>query len=135
MIRQSALDIEVPGWDQLTGYGLVDAKGALTADPNWYLVVKIQAIQAVKEQGQPVVQVVGTVEGSRLADYEIQLGKGKEPTDWSTVAKKPGRKIVSGEVVRLKPADFGAPGTWTVRLIARDKDDRTRETRGVVTLR
>ena len=134
MISQSARDIEVPGWDQFTGYGLVDARGALTADPNWYLVGKIQALRGVQEAGQPVVEVAGTVDGSSLAGYEVQVGKGKKPKDWRTVAKKPGRKISSGVVALLKPADFGAPGTWTVRLVVRDRGGRTREARAVITL-
>ena len=134
MISQSARDIEVPGWDQFTGYGLVDARAALTADPNWYLVGKIQALRGVQEAGQPVIEVAGTVDGSSLAGYEVQVGKGKEPKDWRTVAKKPGRKISSGVVARLKPADFGAPGTWTVRVVARDRKGKTRESRAVITL-
>ncbi|MDV2502326.1 MAG: S8 family peptidase [bacterium] len=134
MISQSARDIEVPGWDQFTGYGLVDARAALTADPNWYLVGKIHALKGVQEAGQPVIEVAGTVDGSALAGYEVQVGKGKKPKDWRTVAKKPGRKITSGVVARLKPADFGAPGTWTVRLVVRDRGGRTRESRAVITL-
>ena len=135
MIRQSARDIEVPGWDQFTGYGLVDARAALTADPGWYIVAKIHSLKGVQEAGQPVVEVVGTVEGSNLAGYEIQLGKGKEPKEWRTVAKKPRRKVVHNVVARLKAADFGAPGAWTVRLVARDRKGQTRESRAVITLR
>lgn len=134
MIVQSAQDIETPGWDLGTGFGLVDARGALTADPNWYLVAKIHALKGSQEGGQPVVQVVGTVEGSRLAGYEVSLGSGKEPKEWKTVRKKPAKKVAGDVLARLKPADFGAPGTWNVRLLVRDKGGRTRESQQVIEL-
>ncbi|MFQ5894019.1 MAG: S8 family serine peptidase, partial [Nitrospinota bacterium] len=134
MIRQSARDIETPGWDQFTGYGLVDARGALEADPDWFLEAKIHALRPAQVAGQPVVEVVATVDGSRLAGYEIQLGEGKAPSAWRTVAKKPGRKVVRGLVASLKPADFGGPGAWAVRIIARDRSGQTRESRGIITL-
>ncbi len=135
MITQNARDIEIPGWDQFTGYGLVDARAALTADPDWYLVAKIHALQGAMEEGKPVVQVLGTIDGSALAGYEVHVGEGKgEPKEWRTVAKKPAKKVVSGLAAKLTPADFGGPGTWTVRIVARDKGGRTRESRGVITL-
>src|SRR5258706_3848716 len=37
MLMMSADDIEAPGWDQLTGYGLVNARQAIEADPDYYL--------------------------------------------------------------------------------------------------
>jgi hypothetical protein len=81
------------------------------------------------------VQVVGTVDGSALAGYEVQLGQGKEPKEWRTVSKEPGRKVISDVVARLKPADFSGPGQWTVLLVAKDKGGRTRESRGAITIK
>jgi hypothetical protein len=135
MIRQSAQDIEVPGWDQFTGYGLVDARAALTANPDWHLVAKIHGLQGAEEAGGPVVHVLGTVEGSSLAGYQVQVGEGKEPKEWRTVSKQPPKEVSGGKVATLKPSDFGGPGTWTVRIVARDKKGRTRESRGVLNLK
>ena len=33
---------ESPGWDQLTGYGRLNARKALEADPNYYLYCEVQ---------------------------------------------------------------------------------------------
>ena len=107
---------------------------AVAAQPAGAVVVDMLVISTLGNPVPGFTFVSNWPDGPGLAGYEVQVGKGKKPKDWRTVAKKPGRKISSGVVALLKPADFGAPGTWTVRLVVRDRGGRTREARAVITL-
>ena len=44
ILEQSASDIETPGVDQFTGYGLLDAKAALEAERSFFIAATITGI-------------------------------------------------------------------------------------------
>ena len=59
ILTQSARDIDVPGVDQFTGYGLLDARAALTQPAGFFLEVGIAGVEVVhqlirKEDGEIV---------------------------------------------------------------------------------
>ncbi len=129
MILESADDVEVPGWDHLSGAGRLNAAAALKADPNYFLTAKVSEVSAAEIKGKPVIQVSGTAVGSRLEKYEIQIGQGENPTKWKTVAKEKNRSVPSGVLATFPVKEITATGTWTVRLVAED-GVKTKEARG-----
>ncbi|MDX1736360.1 MAG: S8 family serine peptidase, partial [Halioglobus sp.] len=57
MLLQSAVDIERPGVDPLSGYGRLDAAAALAADPDFYIEALITGVATARQDGALVVQV------------------------------------------------------------------------------
>lgn len=129
MLIESADDLEVPGWDQLTGAGRLNAVDALKADPNYFLTAKVLEVSAIEVKGKTVIQISGTATGSRLEKYEIQIGQGETPTKWKTVAKEKSKSVQDGVLATFPVKELTATGTWTVRLVAED-GVKTKEARG-----
>jgi subtilisin family serine protease len=134
MLMMSADDIETPGWDQLTGYGMVNARKALEADPNYYLYAELHRIAPAREGGRTVIQVFGTAMGSDWGDYRLEVGQGENPTSWKPAGKAAGGQVKENLLGTLTQGDFGGSGRWTVRLVALDKKGLTRESRSSITL-
>jgi subtilisin family serine protease len=134
MLLMSADDIEAPGWDLLTGYGIVNARKALEADPNYYLYAELHRIAPAQEGGRTVIQVFGTAMGSDWGDYHFEVGQGENPTSWHPAGKAVGGQIKDNLLGTLTQGDFGASGRWTVRMVAQDKKVLTRESRSSITL-
>ena len=53
ILQQTAKDVEVPGVDQYTGYGVVDAAAALRAKPGFFIQSYIQKVNVVRHDGGP----------------------------------------------------------------------------------
>ena len=129
MLMMSAEDIEAPGWDQLTGYGLVNARKALEADPDYYLYAELHRIAPAREGNRTIIQVFGTAMGSQWGEYRIEVGQGENPASWRSVGRLTGGQIKDDLLANLTPQDFGGTGRWTVRLVAEDKKGLVRESR------
>jgi subtilisin family serine protease len=129
VLLESADDMEVPGWDQFTGAGRVNAVAALKADPTYFLMARIHDVSVAQLGGKPAIQVTGTAIGSRLQYYEIQIGQGAEPSKWKTVAKEKGKSVEDGILAAFPVKEITSKGEWTVRLVAAD-GIKTKEARG-----
>jgi subtilisin family serine protease len=133
-LLMSADDIEAPGWDQVTGYGRVNARKALEADPDYYLYAEMHSVAPAREGGRTVVQAFGTVVGSHFGDYHLEVGQGENPTSWRNAGQVAGGQVKDNLVGTLTQGDFAGGGKWTVRLVAQDKKGMTRESRWLLTL-
>ncbi len=134
MLLMSADDVETPGWDQLTGYGRLNARKALEADPDYFLFAELHKAAPVKDAGRVVLQVSGTASGSRFAGYHLEIGQGENPASWRRAGKLAAGQVQDGILGTLGFEDFGAPGRWSVRLVAQDSRNFTRESRVSLTL-
>ncbi len=134
MLLMSADDIETPGWDLLTGYGRLNARKALEADPDYYLYAELHQVTPAREGSQTVIQLFGTVMGSHWGGYYLEVGQGEEPQSWRKAGKSVGGQVDDGLLATLNQSDFGGKGKWTVRLVAQDKKGMTRESRTAMTV-
>lgn len=127
LIRQTADDQadagqgEREGWDRLTGWGRVNAYEAvrrvrpdtlppetnITA-PGWYRPLRGAA------------RVAATVRArTGPARWELEIGRGEEPSSWRALAS--GRTRAAGRAGRVRALVRGlTPGGWTLRLRSRD---------------
>jgi hypothetical protein len=133
-LLMSADDVDAPGWDQLTGYGRLNARKALEADPNYYLYTELHRVAPARDGGRTVIQAFGTVMGSDLASYRLEVGQGDNPTNWRQAGKLEGGQMKDKLLGTLTQGDFGGGGKWTIRLVATDKKGMTRESRTNLTL-
>jgi subtilisin family serine protease len=134
MLLMSTDNVESPGWDQLTGYGRLNARKALEADPDYYLYAELHRVAPAKEGGRTVIQAFGTATGSHWGDYHLEVGQGENPTAWRQAGKAVGGQIKDNLLSTLTQGDFGGSGKWTVRLVTQDKKGLTRESRAGITL-
>jgi subtilisin family serine protease len=134
MLLMSADDVEAPGWDQLSGYGRVNARKALEADREYYLYAELHRVAPAKETGRTIVQVLGTAAGSDWGNYRVEIGQGEDPATWRQAGKLAGGQVKDGLLGTLTQGDFGAGGKWSVRVVAQDKKGRTKESRTSITL-
>lgn len=130
MLLESADDIGLPGWDHYFGAGRLNAYKALKADPDYFLTAKVNEVVVAQDDGEMVIQVLGTAAGSELEEIEIQLGQGETPTEWKTVFDD-GDAVVNGLVGTFPVSEFTDVGKWSVRIIVKD-DNQTKEARGSI---
>lgn len=129
-LLMSAEEIEVPGWDQYTGQGLLNAKKAITADPDYYLFTRISRLAPARRGGQVYIDVFGKAEGSEFTERRLQIGFGEkpEPDDWITVQQST-EAVTAGQLGSIPASRFSKAGVWTVRVLAQDKRKLSRESR------
>ena len=129
MLRQSARDISVPGWDQYTGYGLLDATAALKADPEFYLIAKITGVKVIQQGNKVLLGVQGTVDADQLSEAWIEIGAGKDPKEWKRVSREIKKSVVKGQLDAVPAKHFGGAKQWIIRLIGKHQNGKQREAR------
>jgi len=129
MLMMSADDVETPGWEQLTGYGRLNARKALEADPDYYLYAELHRLAPGRQGNQPVIEAFGTAGGSHFGDYRIEVGEGENPAQWRRGGKPAGGQIKDGRLGILTAQDFGKAGKWSIRIVAQDDKGQRRESR------
>jgi len=134
ILTQSARDIAVPGVDQYTGYGLLDARAALVQPPESFLEVGIADVAVVQRKGKPVLQILGTVNADRLDRAWIEIGEGSDPQSWKKVSKTIKDTVDGGALDELEVKHFSGSSQWTLRLIGTHKSGQQREARFVLDL-
>ncbi|RME49850.1 MAG: hypothetical protein D6790_21985 [Caldilineae bacterium] len=135
MIIQSARDVDVPGIDQYTGYGLIDAEAALDADPGFFITARISGVRVVQDEGKLAVEILGLADADHFGSAHMEIGKGEEPARWSRPSWKVERVAEGPGVLARLPADaFRKAPVWTLRLVVRHLSGKTRESRFILRL-
>jgi subtilisin family serine protease len=135
MLLMSCRDIETRGWDQLTGYGLLDARKALRADPDYYAYAKIARVAPTRRGGRVYIRVYGQAEGSELEGRWLQIGFGDNPGKdaWVTVGHAKDQ-VADGLLGEIPVDRFDRRGKWTIRLLTRDRRKLVRGARATLNL-
>jgi subtilisin family serine protease len=133
ILINSARDIETPGYDNLSGWGLVDARAALRADPATDLEAYIDSVGLVQVSGGYAVQVKGTATADKFKTAYIELGSGKTPASWTRIGDALGTAVVDGVVGSIPQSKLGK-GVWTIRLVVVHQDGHEREARYDLTI-
>ena len=134
MILQSARDIDTPGVDQFTGYGLLDAVAALKTDPEFFVAAHIEGVSVVQKDGAPHVRVTGSADADRFDRAWIEIGAGENPKKWTKVSRKIKKPVRNGTLDDLEAKHFGGAKQWTLRVITRHKNGKQRENRFLLKL-
>jgi len=134
MLLQSARDIDLPGVDGNTGYGLLDAKAALAADPAFFVEAAITGLSVVKKDDGPYVRVTGTAAADRLKDARIEIGEGENPTAWLAVGSPIQASVNAGVLAEIPASSFRTAKVWTVRVVTAHVGGRAREGRFILRL-
>lgn len=127
MLLNSSVDIDRVGIDNFTGYGMLDAKAALEADPEYYIDARISGAKLVQVQDQQAIQILGTADANDFKFGQISIGQGENPEKWATVKTKITEPQIDGSLILLPARVFGSSPKWTVRLIVEDEAGNKRQ--------
>ncbi|MDX1735950.1 MAG: S8 family serine peptidase, partial [Halioglobus sp.] len=116
MLLHSARDLDTPGRDIATGYGLLDVGAALDADPAFYVEAAINTVQVTKRDGRTLVQVLGTADADAYAGAALRLGAGEAPDRWQDAGEGPGSAVVDGLLAEIDAARFAGAARWVIEL-------------------
>lgn len=130
----SARDIDEPGVDRFTGYGLLDAAAAIGADPAGFISVAISGVAVGAIDGTPAAIVTGTAVAGKPATAFLELGRGENPKDWKRVAKV-SPPVEDGELARIPASAFAGASEWNLRLVVTNAAGKRLETRFLIKLR
>ncbi len=84
VLRQSAKDIWLPGFDTYFGYGRIDALGSLQIN-----TLPLEALITAPSQisnGINQIQIKGTAAGVEFQKYVLEWGAGDNPSSWTNIA-------------------------------------------------
>lgn len=133
MLLHSARDIETPGWDQYTGYGLLDVSAALAADPRRYIQSRILGVSGKQVGKDVLLEVSGRAQSDRFRRAWIEAGRGEMPREWVRVAEV-GKPVDRGPLALISPQRLQGSADWTLRLMVEREDGTRRESRFKLTL-
>jgi subtilisin family serine protease len=129
IIKSTARDVGTPGVDQYTGYGVIDAKAALKAPKNYFLLAGINRVEVVQKSGAQAVRIRGTADANELKAARVEIGQGEEPQSWKSIgpaAKSAGPDATLSDI----PASaFTGSKVWQIRVIVEHKNGSQREAR------
>ena len=134
VLEQSARDIEAPGIDRLTGFGVVDARAALAADPAYFVDAAIPDVRSIDVDGHAYLDVLGLADANEFASASLEIGEGASPASWTAVGAQLVEAVTNGSVGRIPVGQLSAVPTWTIRLVVRHANGSAREARYIIDL-
>lgn len=134
MILNSARDIDVPGIDRNTGYGLIDARAALATDPSFFIDAQISGVSLANAAGARVVRVAGTADADKFAGARVEIGAGDSPAAWTRIGNDLMSVVRAGDLAEIPVSSLGGSRRWTIRIVVRHENGREREARYVLNL-
>jgi subtilisin family serine protease len=128
ILKQSATDIDVPGVDQYSGFGLVNAAAALESSPEFFIQSLIERVEVAQGESGPVVQVFGTADADLFQKATIAIGAGDDPVSWKDVVEV--KQFVKNGLLGSIPANhFIGAKVWMIRLTTEHRSGAKREFR------
>lgn len=129
MVLNSAKDIETPGIDNYTGYGLLDAAAAIAADPAYFIEARIDRVDVFRRNGKVALRLTGTADANAFRQATVMIGQGVTPTKWLRIDRPITRPVVGGTLIDLPASMFGDAKDWTLRLVTEHGSGSKREAR------
>ncbi|HUP48243.1 MAG TPA: S8 family peptidase [Thermoanaerobaculia bacterium] len=127
MLLQSAEDVDIPGKDRHTGYGVLDARAALAADPEFFIEAEISGVGVVVRDGTQLIQVSGTADSDRFGRAWLELGVGKAPEAWKPVGEPVQRPVRDDLLGEIPARELAGSAHWKLRVTVERDDGRRRE--------
>ncbi|HYM35425.1 MAG TPA: S8 family serine peptidase, partial [Steroidobacteraceae bacterium] len=134
IISQSARDIEAPGVDALTGYGLVDAQAALAWDADVWLEARIDAVDLSMRDGATRVCVLGTADADQFVNAHLRAAPERYPNDWIELTTPVTKSIRNNVLAEFDPWLLRGSRRWILQLVVSHANGKQREARFIADL-
>jgi hypothetical protein len=130
VLRQSARDLGSPGFDPATGYGLLDARAALRADPAYYLEARIDRVEVAGGGGAPArLRVIGSADADLFQNARLEVAPAGAPERWIQAGGALNSPVRAGTLAELDPQLLDGAPRWLLRLVVRHASGAARESR------
>ena len=126
---QSADDVDVPGRDNYSGYGLLNVSAAINSPTAFFVDSVITDVGVLQNDDGVFVRVTGTAAADEFDAAYIEIGAGENPEEWKPVSGRISRSIVDGVLGDIEAANLAGSSQWTIRLVTVHKNGRQREAR------
>jgi hypothetical protein len=113
ILFQTAEDIEFPGKDKYAGFGMLDARTALSVDPQFFVTAAIDRAQLVQvEGGGSRLRIIGTADAEMFKRAWLQIGAGENPASWKSVGSKLKFPVRNGTLGSIPRREFRGSELW-----------------------
>ena len=129
IIKSTARDVGVPGVDQFTGYGIIDARAALSAPKDYFLFAGINRVELVRKDGGQAVRVHGVADANALKSARLEIGQGEAPKTWKSAGPAQQTGSAVGPLGDIPAAALAGAKVWQIRVIVTHENGSTREAR------
>jgi subtilisin family serine protease len=129
IIRSTARDVGTPGVDQYTGYGIIDARAALSAPKDYALLAGISRVEVVQKTGAQTVRVRGLADANDFKAARIEVGVGDAPTTWTVIGPAKQSSDADGVLGDIPATAFKGSPIWQIRLVVSHGNGASREVR------
>jgi subtilisin family serine protease len=114
LLYETAEDIEFPGKDKYAGHGMVDAKAALSAEPDFFITAEISSLEFQQTEDKDQIRVVGSIDAQAFKRAWLEIGAGENPARWKAVGQKRKRAIENGTLSTIDLSEFAGSDLWQV---------------------
>ncbi len=135
ILVQTAEDIEFPGKDKYAGFGMLDARTALSVDPDFFVTAAIDGVRLVESDGRRKLEVTGTADAQVFKRAWMQIGAGENPGAWKSVGQKVKFPVRKGTLGRIDYSAFAGSKLWQVVVNVEHKNGTVKRTAYAVRLR
>ena len=111
---ETAEDIEFPGKDKYAGHGMVDAKAALSVDPDFFIKAEISGLEFLQTEEADQIRVVGSIDAQAFKRAWLEIGAGENPRRFKAVGQKRKRAIENGTLSTIDLDEFNGSDLWQV---------------------
>jgi len=129
IIKSTARDVGVPGVDQFTGYGIIDARAALKSPKDYKLLVGVNRVEVAQADGAQVVRVHGQADANALKEAVIEIGQGESPTKWTRIGPAKPSEEMDGTLGDIAATAFRGAKIWQIRVIVTHQNGAQHEAR------
>lgn len=129
ILLNSARDVDTPGVDQYTGYGIVDANAALIANKDFFITSAISGVKVEQGENGQVVVVIGTTNANMFNNATIEIGIGDAPTQWKNITDNINIAVTEDSIGNIPASAFAGSSVWVIKLTTTHKNGKTREAR------
>ena len=123
IIRRGADDLGTAGKDASFGYGRINAAGSMSLTSTKPLTPIITSPKSRTVVFGTNLQILGSVPGPNFASYKIEVGAGRAPTSWITVANS-NTQVINGVLATVDTLKL-TEGANIFRLTTTDTAGKT----------
>jgi subtilisin family serine protease len=128
VLGQNARDLGAPGFDLQTGHGLLDARAALAADPDYYLEARIESVE-VLPGAAPRLRVIGSADADLFQSARLQIAPAADPERWIGVGGALNSPVREAALAEFPVQQLDGVPRWLLRLVVRHASGASREAR------
>ncbi|MBI4056079.1 MAG: S8 family serine peptidase [Elusimicrobia bacterium] len=122
-LRHGADDLGSPGKDTLFGYGRINAGNTLALSDLHALTPIITNPVSHQTLSGDSLSIMGSIPGPNFASYRLEIGAGRVPTSWTTIATG-NNQVIDGVLGTVNILNL-TQGPNIIRLTATDTSGKT----------